>query len=259
MYQETVRNIQGPGYYWLSVFESRTACQTRVQIALTMKKKYSSGMRTIHFCLIAIISASCTPVPGSIPAENQSTSVAFPTNTPVLIAKATQTSTPVSPLPGVPVILTPPQSIAEFTEPDPETYVMVLPAVLEYFHYRKKAILSGNPEDVWEHYPELKIETDIPNGINMEGFVITNYQGLKLFDGNISPEHYEQIHVKTMNDNIQVLVHGMELYLFLDENGDFNESGGEFKIVLYLYRKGGRWVVFRTDEVTQSEWEEFGT
>jgi len=134
---------------------------------------------------------------------------------------------------------------------------MLLPAVLEYFYYRKKAMVSGNVEELWSHYPELRNATDVPKGINAEGFFISNYQGLKLFDGNIFPEQYEQIRVKVTSDETEVLVHGMELYLFLDENGRFNESGGEIKIVLYLRIKDGNWVVFKTDEVMQSEWLQF--
>jgi len=80
---------------------------------------------------------------------------------------------------------------------------------------------------------------------------------LKLFDGNIFPEAYEPIKVKVQSDETEVLVHGMELYLFLDENKEFTESGGEIKIVLYLHLKNGHWTVFKTDEVLQSEWQQF--
>ena len=144
-----------------------------------------------------------------------------------------------------------------FVRPDPETYVKVLPAVLEYFYYRKQAMISGSVETLWEKYPELKNDIDFSKGVNSEGFFISNYHGLKLFDGNIFPEAYEPIKVKVKPDETEVLVHGMELYLFLDENREFTESGGEIKIVLYLHLKDGHWVVFKTDEVLQSEWQQF--
>jgi hypothetical protein len=140
---------------------------------VTMKLK-----NIISALLIVFTLASC--VPASKPAFTQ---IPIPTST--LTPRLTATAKPENP-----------ESTTEFMEPDPETYVMVLPAVLEYFYYRKKAMISGNVEELWTQYPELKSESDISKGINAEGFFISNYQGLKLFDGNIFPEEYERIKVK---------------------------------------------------------------
>ena len=150
-----------------------------------------------------------------------------------------------------------PDNSTEFIEPDPETFVALMPAVREYFYYRKKAVTSGNIEELWAQFPELRDGIDITQGINSEEFTVTNYQGLKPFDGNIFPEYYERLKVKLTNDEAEVLVHGMELYLCLDESGRFDDSGGEFKIVLYLHMRDGRWVVVKTDEVTIREWQQF--
>lgn len=208
----------------------------------------------ISHLLIVLTLTSC--VSASVPALTQ-TPISTSTFT-LIPPTATATYTPGLTATSKPENLTSlPESITEFIEPDPETYVMVLPAVLEYFYYRKAAMISGNAKDLWAQYPELEREIDISKGVNAEGFFISNYQGLKLFDGNIFPEEYERIKVKSKSDGMEVLAHGMELYLFLDENGQFNESGGEFKIVLYLRLKDGRWHVFKTDEVLQSEWQEF--
>ncbi len=132
-----------------------------------------------------------------------------------------------------------------------------MPTVLEYFYYRKQAVITNDIEALWAQYPELKNNVNIEQGINSEEFTVKNYQGLKPFDGNISPEHYEQFKVKLTNGQAEVLVHGMELYTFLDENDNFEESGGEFKIILYMQMKEGRWVVYKTDEVTIGEWQQF--
>lgn len=40
------------------------------------------------------------------------------------------------------------------TELDPSTWVSVMPAVREYFYYRKKAILSGDSQVLWNRYPD---------------------------------------------------------------------------------------------------------
>ena len=148
-------------------------------------------------------------------------------------------------------------SASDFIEPDPETYVAFMPTVLEYFYYRKQAIITNDIEALWTQYPELRNAVNIEQGINSEEFTVTNYQGLKPFDGNISPEHYERFKVKLTNGQAEILVHGMELYTFLDENNNFEESGGEFKIILYLQMINGRWVVYKTDEVTIGEWQQF--
>jgi len=148
-------------------------------------------------------------------------------------------------------------SASDFVEPDPETFVAFMPTVLEYFYYRKQAIITNDIETLWKQYPELRNTVNIEQGINSEEFTLKNYQGLKPFDGNISPEHYERFKVKLTNGEAEVLIHGMELYTFLDENNNFEESGGEFKIILYLQMKNGRWVVYKTDEVTIGEWQQF--
>ena len=150
-----------------------------------------------------------------------------------------------------------PASTSSFTEPDPETFVALMPALREYFYYRKQAVITSNIEELWTHFPELKNEIGIEQGINSEEFIVTNYQGLKPFDGNIFPEYYERFRIKSTNGQVEVFVHGMELYTWLDENNKFEDSGGEFKIVLTLHRKDGHWVVYKTDDVTMSEWQQF--
>jgi hypothetical protein len=202
----------------------------------------------VSHLLIIFMLASCAPVFKIAITETLIPSPSF---------TLTSSTTTFTPTPRLTISPPPAESTAGFIRPDPETYVRVLPAVLEYFYYRKQAMISGSVETLWEKYPELKNDIDFSKGINSEGFFISNYHDLKLFDGNIFPEAYEPIKVKVRSDEIEVLVHGMELYLFLDENKEFTESGGEIKIVLYLHMKNGHWIVFKTDEVLQSEWQQF--
>ncbi len=149
-------------------------------------------------------------------------------------------------------------STSGFIEPDPEIYVALMPALREYYYYRKQAVITNNIEELWAQFPELRNDVDLGQGINSEEFIVTNYQSLKPFDGNIFPEHYERFKVKFTNEQqVEVLVHGMELYTSLDEKNKFEDSGGEFKVVLYLHIKDNRWVVYKTDEVTMTEWQQF--
>jgi len=81
-------------------------------------------------------------------------------------------------------------------------------------------------------------------------------KGLKPFDGNVSPESYERIKVFLADGQAQILVHGTELFLF-KEQGQFEDSGGEFKILLFVCSPDNQqWTVYKTDEVTQAEWNQ---
>jgi len=141
-------------------------------------------------------------------------------------------------------------STTDFTEPDPETWVMLMPAVREYFYYRKQAVIAGNAEVLWKRYPELRDGADIPVGINAEEFFINNMQGLKPFDGNIFPESYEKIQVNYLDEKAEILTHGMELYLYADETGMFEDSGSEFKLIIFLRRQDNQWLVYKTHDIS---------
>ena len=51
-------------------------------------------------------------------------------------------------------------------------------------------------------------------------------------------------------EQAQVLLHGMELYLWKDEYGRFDDSGGEFEIMLFLQRTDSNWTVGRTQDIS---------
>jgi len=202
--------------------------------------------------IFIILFTSCTPVTiTSTHSEETSlpTVTISVTETPTII----QTNTPISrtPMLGVPTATL--ISAEGFSEPDPETWVAIMPAVREYFYFRRKAITSNNIEILWAHYPELKNEKNCNQGINCEEFRVSNYQGLKPIDGNFFPERYERIKVKIDNDKAEVYVHGMELMLWIDEVGNYQDSGGEIKIVLFMQQKNNRWVVYKTDWIQMNE------
>jgi hypothetical protein len=182
---------------------------------------------------------SCSPV---------NTSPRTNTQSPTAIPRAS-TQTPPTPPKATPLAL------SDFSDPDPEIYVSLMPAIREYFYYRKQAVISGNSEELLQHYPGLSQNIDIQAGINAEEFHVKNYQGLQPFDGNILPEYYERIIIKETPEGFEVLLHGMELYLWRDGN-NFDESGGEFKILLYLRQEDEVWTVYKTDQVTQMEWHQ---
>ena len=132
-----------------------------------------------------------------------------------------------------------------------------MPAVREYFYYRQKAIISNDIDKLWTHFPELQNGVDLDKGINREEFVVSIYQDLKPIDGNFFPEQYERIRVKIVNDKAEVYVHGIELLLWVDENGNFEDSGGEIKIILYMQKQNNRWIVYKTDQIRMGEQNPF--
>jgi hypothetical protein len=193
-------------------------------------------MKIKPLCLfiVTIIFTSCVPAPSFV--------LATPTEFP------SPTQTPIPEIPTATLAV-----VEGFSELDPHTWVTIMPAVREYFYYRQKAIISNNIEEFWAHYPELKNGMDISKGINQEEFLRDTYQFLKPFDGNFFPEQYERLRIKIINDKAEVYVHGMELLLYVDEEGDFQESGGEIRIILFMQKKNNRWVVYKTDEIHMGE------
>jgi hypothetical protein len=75
-----------------------------------------------------------------------------------------------------------------------------------------------------------------------------------LLDANFSEESRGRIKVNKINDNETiVLVHGDIVYL----NDDFDESGREILIKLFLEQIDNVWTVIKTDEYTVPEYKEW--
>ena len=126
------------------------------------------------------------------------------------------------------------------------------PAILEYFYYRKRAFISNDLAELWTRYPDLRENVDFLQGINAEEIFIGFLQnGNPLIDGDIDLQHYEPMKIKMFDSKAEVHLHGQEIFLRVDENGDFREAGHEFQIVLYLEKVDGRWTVYKTDQYRQ--------
>jgi hypothetical protein len=207
--------------------------------------------KMIATCIFSLILSACaapaTSVPENLPAASL-TIVMTSTATPVLTAIAAvdkgvsgcrQAPRPLSSMP------------ADYTEPDPATWVMLMKPVREYFYYRKQAVVTGNIQVLWERYPALSQGEDIREGLNAEAFFVENMKGLKPFDGNMSPESYEPMKVIVSGDQAAVLTHGSEMYLFREADGQLDESGSELKIILFMCSNGsGQWTVYQTHDIS---------
>ena len=128
-----------------------------------------------------------------------------------------------------------------------------MPVIREYFYLLKQAVLTGDPNLLFSRYHDLATGTDREKGINTEAQHITSMQSLAPFHGNIYPEYYESIKIKGSSTELEIMVHGMKLYLYQDADGSYDESGGEFKMVLYVRKEGDTWQIYRTDQVTLPE------
>lgn len=143
-----------------------------------------------------------------------------------------------------------------FIDPDSETYVNLMPYIRESFYYRKQAIIEVDISAIYDRYPALSKEIDLDKGINIKGIFVRNMQSFEIIDGNIFPEFYEKIKLMETDGEIRKLVHGMELYLRQNDERGLSESGGEFKLVVYLRKDANNFEIYRTDEVTSREWKE---
>lgn len=102
---------------------------------------------------------------------------------------------------------------AGLSEPDPNTWVTVMSPVREYLYYRKQAVITHDPSKLWARYPQLQQGIDQVKGINTLPWVSSS-RNLKPFDGNINPEHYQRIKVKVAGNQAEVIVHGIETYIY---------------------------------------------
>ncbi|RXT03879.1 hypothetical protein [Ammoniphilus sp. CFH 90114] len=143
----------------------------------------------------------------------------------------------------------------EFSEPEPSEWVQYMKPVREYFYYRTHAAVKGDIQILWNRYPDLKNNVDPKTGVNNEEFeVISLRESFTLIDANFDPESYERIKVKMVNDKeVIVLVHGHIGYL----RDDFDDSGGEILIKLFLEQKENQWTVVKTDEYLIHEYKEW--
>ena len=178
--------------------------------------------------------------------------VSSPTAAPELLTAtpaATVSSAGSAPVcPGSP---TPLSSVeTDYVDPDPNTWVMLMKPVREYFYYRKQAVISGDIQALWKRYPPLGQGGDIPRGWNSEGKLVDNMRGLAPFDGDISIEAYEKIKVIVSEQRAAVLTRGQETYLY-GPQGQFDISGSAFTIIVFVCELGDQsWTVYGTHDIT---------
>ncbi|WP_102345944.1 hypothetical protein [Bacillus sp. Marseille-P3661] len=146
-------------------------------------------------------------------------------------------------------------NIEGFVEPDPSDLVKYIKPVREYMYHRTQAVINNDINILWERYPELKENIDSEKGVNVEKNEVESLnQGFGLVDANYNIESYERIKVNAINDNeVTVLVHGNIAYL----RDDFDESGGEYLMKVFLIQNHNQWTVVKTDEYTLPEYKEW--
>lgn len=145
--------------------------------------------------------------------------------------------------------------IEGFVEPEPSDWVKYTKPVREYMYHRTQAVINNDINIIWERYPELKENIDSEKGVNVEKNEVESFnQGFDLVDANYNIESYERIKVNAINDNeVTVLVHGSIVYL----RDDFDESGGEYLMKVFLIQNDNQWTVVKTDEYTLPEYKKW--
>jgi hypothetical protein len=142
-----------------------------------------------------------------------------------------------------------------FLEPHSTDWVKYIQPVREYMYYRTSAVLQNDISILWERYPKLKNNMNPEIGINIEMEQVQSLNDhFHLIDANFSEEGRERIKVKEINDHeVIVLVHGGIGYL----RDNFEESGGEILIKLYMERARNQWNMVKTDEYLLHEYKEW--
>lgn len=143
----------------------------------------------------------------------------------------------------------------DFVEPESSDWENFMKPVREYMYYRTQAVLNNDIDILWGKYPDLKNNIDREQGINVEKYEVESInRDFDLIDANYNIESYERIKVKTINENEAiVLVHGSIVFL----RNDFEESGGEYLVKVFLKQDGKHWTVVKTDEYTLPEYKEW--
>jgi hypothetical protein len=143
------------------------------------------------------------------------------------------------------------EDVKGFFELNSSDRVRFIKPVTEYMYYRTQATVNKDINLLWNKYPTLKENINQQQGINIEKFEVDFFkESFDLLDANYNIEKYEKIKAKRVNDTeVIVLVHGSIEYI----KNDFQVSGGEYLIKVFLKQKDNYWTVIKTDEHTLSE------
>ncbi|MDN4492500.1 hypothetical protein [Ureibacillus aquaedulcis] len=143
----------------------------------------------------------------------------------------------------------------DFVEPESSDRVKYTNPLREYMYYRTQAVINNDINILWDKYPDLKDNIDLELGVNAENEELKTLNAdFDMLDANYNIEGFGRIKVKTINDNeVIVLLHGGIGYL----RSDFEESGGELLIKVFLEYKDNDWKVVKTDEYTLPEYKEW--
>lgn len=137
----------------------------------------------------------------------------------------------------------------EYTPEELERLMEIDPVVNEYFHLRKRAMLDGDAEVLWERFPALRQPGPPGSGINAEGQRAAGWGETDVLDGDILAETDDRFRLELGADTVALQVRGREMYL----RPDFRQSGWGLEMTLVLRRGADGWEVVRTDEVTEME------
>lgn len=140
-----------------------------------------------------------------------------------------------------------------FVEPEPSDWAEYIKPIREYMYYRTQAVINKDINILWNRYPALKENINLEEGINAEKQEVESLnKKFNLLDANYNIEGYERLKVKVLHENEAVVfVHGNIVYL----RDDFEESGSEYFMEIFLKRDGDSWNVVKTEEYTLPEYK----
>ncbi|MFD1737492.1 hypothetical protein ACFSCX_13105 [Bacillus salitolerans] len=147
------------------------------------------------------------------------------------------------------------QDVNGFREPTPNEWADYIIPVREYLYLRTQAVVKNDISVLWNKYPNLKSPIRPKDGINSERYEVESLnRSFTFIDANFSEEGYGRLKMKEVsNTEIILLVHGGIGYL----RHDFQTSGGELLIELYLEYDGNEWNIIQSDEYMLPEYKEW--
>jgi hypothetical protein len=148
-------------------------------------------------------------------------------------------------------------NMKDYIEPTPSEWVEYMKPLNKYMYYRTQSIIRNDIEILWNVFPQLKNNRNKELGINNEIFEMeSRSKNDSMIDANFNIESYERIKIKKISDTeVIALIHGSISYL----GNDFDNSGGELLIKVFLESANKEWTVVETDEYTLPEYKEWVT
>lgn len=142
-----------------------------------------------------------------------------------------------------------PDDLSGYIRANPEDSARIAAAVTDYYAIRSTAFRTRNLDLLWSTFPALQLNSVPQAGVNADADLYQRLQSLGVAEVRSDPQAIEPIKVFVNNQRAVAFVHGREAWMFPVGNN----TGLEIRTVIELTRRGGLWIIEKTDETTVAE------